>query len=111
MRFENRRWVILNASEAEDIDFSKVLQASADTLRWNNDNTKTFVKYEGPQPSFLMGKTVLTHSQVLSELENEEWQAPDLADVLKEFDKDGDGKLNKEEQATLRAKKPWWKFW
>jgi hypothetical protein len=77
MRFENRRYVILTASEAENIDFSKVLQRSADVLRWNNDNTKTLVKYEGSKPSFLSGKTALTHAQILTELENEEWQAPD----------------------------------
>jgi hypothetical protein len=73
MRFETRRYVILTASEAEGIDFSKVLQTSADTLAWNNDNTKTLVKYEGSKPRFLYGKDTLTHSQILTELENEEW--------------------------------------
>ena len=78
MRYENRRWVILTASEAEDIDFSKVLQVSADTLSWNDDGTKTFVKYEGNQPSFLSGKTALTHSQILTELAEDEWSSDPL---------------------------------
>ena len=73
MSYENRRWVILTDSEAESIDYSKVLQTSANTLRWNNDNTKTFVKYEGSKPSFLSGKTALTHSQILTELQKVEW--------------------------------------
>ena len=73
MRYENRRWVILTASEAEDIVFSQVLETSADTLRWNEDETKTFVKYEGSKPSFLTGKTALTHSQILTELTEDEW--------------------------------------
>jgi len=73
MSFSNRKWVILTASEAEGIDFSKVLQASVETLRWNNDDTKTFVKYEGSKPSFLRGKTALTHAQILTELTNDEW--------------------------------------
>ena len=73
MSHSNRKWVILTASEAEDIDFSLVIQTSADTLRWNNDSSKTFVKYEGNKPSFLSGKTTLTHAQILSELTNDEW--------------------------------------
>ena len=73
MSYENRRWVILTASEAEDIVFSQVLETSADTLRWNEDETKTFVKYEGSKPSFLTGKTALTHSQILTELTEDEW--------------------------------------
>lgn len=77
MSFSNRRWVVLTASEAEEIDFSKVLEGSADTLRWNNDRTKTFVKYEGSKPTFLNNKTALTHTQILNELSNEEWQGPE----------------------------------
>ena len=73
MSYENRRWVILTDSEAGSIDYSKVLETSANTLRWNNDNTKTFVKYEGSKPSFLSGKTALTHSQILAELQEDEW--------------------------------------
>ena len=73
MDYSNRKWVILTDSEAGSIDFSKVLQTNADTLRWNNDESKTFVKYEGNKPSFLSGKTTLTHAQILSELTNDEW--------------------------------------
>ena len=77
MSYSNRKWVILTASEASSIDFSKVLQEGADTLRWNNDESKTFVKYEGSKPSFLSGKTALTHSQILTELAEDEWQGED----------------------------------
>ncbi len=73
MSFSNRKWVILTSSEAESIDFTKVLESSAATLRWNNDNTKTFVKYEGSQPSFLSGKAALNYAQILTELEGAEW--------------------------------------
>jgi len=75
-RYDNRKWVILTASEAEGIDFSLVLQTSADSLRWNNDESKTFVKYEGGKPGFLHGKDTLTHSQILMELEKDEWCSP-----------------------------------
>ena len=36
-----RKYVILEASDVSSIDFDKVLETSADTLRWNLDNTKT----------------------------------------------------------------------
>ena len=71
---ENRKYVIIEASEVDSVDFSKVLETSANTLRWNNDNSKTFVKYEGSEPSFLSGKTTFTESQILEELQKTEWQ-------------------------------------
>tara|TARA_R110000824_G_scaffold53568_2_gene148244 strand:+ start:373 stop:615 length:243 start_codon:yes stop_codon:yes gene_type:complete len=72
-RFPNRKYVILTASEAEDIDYSSVMQRSAENLRWNADETKTIVKYEGTKPRFLYGKDTLSHAGILSELEKEEW--------------------------------------
>ena len=64
--FENRRWVIIDKDEVSSVDFSQVLETSVDTLRYNNDESKTFVKYEGSQPSFLSGKTEYNHSQILA---------------------------------------------
>ena len=71
--FENRKWVIITRDEVSSIDFSKVLESSSDTLRYSLDGSKTFVKYEGSQPSFLSGKTELNHSQILTELAGNEW--------------------------------------
>lgn len=76
MSYENRKWVILAALEAESIDFAKVLESGPDNLRWNNDNTKTFVKYDGNKPRFLYGKDTLTHAQILTELAKDEWSPP-----------------------------------
>ena len=72
---ENRRWVIIDKDEVSSVDFSQILETSADTLRYSNDGSKTFVKYEGSQPSFLSGKTEYNHSQILAILndENGEW--------------------------------------
>ena len=74
--FENRRWVIIDKDDVSSVDFSKVLETSADTLRYSNDGNKTFVKYEGSQPSFLAGKTVYNHSEILAildEVDGEWW--------------------------------------
>jgi hypothetical protein len=42
-----RTFVIFNVSEIGSIDFSEVLETSADTLRLSVDGTKTFVKWDG----------------------------------------------------------------
>ena len=74
---ENNKYVILTAVEASSIDFSKVKETSADTLLWNNDNNKTFVKYEGDAPSFLRDKRTLTQTEMIEELEKSEWDIDD----------------------------------
>jgi len=73
--FENRKWVIIDKDDVSSVDFSQVLETSADTLRYSVDGNKTFVKYEGSQPSFLSGKTEYSHSEILAILNNEdgEW--------------------------------------
>jgi len=42
-----RTFVIFNVSEIGSVDFSEVLETSADTLRLSVDGTKTFVKWDG----------------------------------------------------------------
>jgi len=49
--FENRKYVIINTSETGSVNFSQVLETSAQTLRLNVSGSKTFVKYEGNMPS------------------------------------------------------------
>ena len=69
--FENRRWVIIDKDEVSSVDFSKVVETSADTLRYSLDGSKTFVKYEGSQPSFLMGKAEYNQTEILAILRDE----------------------------------------
>ena len=69
------KYVIITSNEVSSINFSEVKETSASTLRYNNDNTKTFVKFEGSTPSFLNGKTQYTNDQILAILDDEagEW--------------------------------------
>jgi hypothetical protein len=69
----SRKYVIIDKAEVSSVDFSKVLETSADTLRYSVDGSKTFVKYEGEQPSFLSGKTENSHSEILEILGTAEW--------------------------------------
>tara|TARA_R110000824_G_scaffold107922_2_gene254631 strand:+ start:247 stop:489 length:243 start_codon:yes stop_codon:yes gene_type:complete len=75
----SRKYVIINADEVSSVDFSQVIETSAQTLRYNVDpaGTKTFVKFEGSTPDFLGGKTQYTHSEILTILATDEWTDPD----------------------------------
>ena len=74
-----KKYVIITSDDVSSVDFTKVQETSADTLRWNEDNTKTFVKFEGDTPSFLTGKTQYTYSEILTILNNVsgEWYIED----------------------------------
>ena len=84
MSIENRKYVIIPLVEVEDVDFSQVLQDSAETLRLSQDGEYTFVKFEGDTPSFLNGKTEYNHSQILSILKDSSgiWCISDLQAYL-----------------------------
>jgi len=44
--FSNRRWVIIPATEVDNIDFSQVMESSPGSLRYSVDGSKTFIKYD-----------------------------------------------------------------
>tara|TARA_Y100001972_G_C7399828_1_gene208021 strand:+ start:45 stop:269 length:225 start_codon:yes stop_codon:yes gene_type:complete len=69
----SRKYCIIDSSDVENVNFDQVLETSADTLRYNNEETQTFVKYEGAKPRFLYGKDTYTHSQILTILSGEDW--------------------------------------
>jgi len=73
MAYHNRKYVIIDASEVGSVDFSQVMETSADTLRYSLDETKTLVKFVGDTPSFLDGKTQYTHSEILNIVSGSEW--------------------------------------
>ena len=73
--WENRTYVILDANEISSIDFSQVQERSANSVRYNNDQSKFFVKFDGATPSFLNGKTQYTRADIraLITTEGSEW--------------------------------------
>ena len=73
-----RTYVIINSSDVSSVDFSKVAETSADTLRYSLDGTKTFVKFEGDTPSFLIGEPQYDQEEMLSILSGADWTDPDL---------------------------------
>ena len=69
----SRIFVILDADEVVNINFSEVIEDSAETLRFSLNGDKTIVKFAGETPDFLVGKTTHTPSEMLAILQTEEW--------------------------------------
>lgn len=76
----DRKYVIFDCSELPSVNFSEVMETSADTVRKSVDETKTFVKYEGTQPASVAALTTksqeYTHEEILAILATSEWTAP-----------------------------------
>ena len=79
-----KKYVIIDASDVSSVDFSQVLEDSADTIRYSVDRAKALVKFEGDTPSFLSGKTEYNHSQILSILRDSSgiWHISDFQAYL-----------------------------
>tara|TARA_R100001463_G_C3472299_1_gene216023 strand:+ start:501 stop:740 length:240 start_codon:yes stop_codon:yes gene_type:complete len=65
MSFE-RKYVILDISELDNLDFSKVMEDSAETIRKNLAGTQFFVKFTGTIPEQLKGKDTYNHTDIMS---------------------------------------------
>ena len=68
-----RKYVIINTNEVSGVDFSKVLETSADTLRHSLNSSKALLKYDGNQPSFLDGKIEYNYEDIKEILDGSEW--------------------------------------
>lgn len=79
--YENREFMIFSVTELDQIDFTQVLETSADTVRKSVDGTKTFVKWNGPGiPSSVDSLTTkegpYTYDEILAILATPEWTDP-----------------------------------
>ena len=72
----SKSYVIIDSDEVSSVDFSQVMETSAETLRFSLDGDQTFVKYNGAKPRFLYGKDTLSHSEILGVLATEDWTDP-----------------------------------
>jgi hypothetical protein len=78
--YPDRRFVIFSVIELNQINFNQVLETDADTVRKSVDKTKTFVKYDMPQPSSVSSLTSksqeYTYDEILTILATPEWTTP-----------------------------------
>ena len=75
-----RTFLIIPVGELNKVDFSQVLETSPDTVRRSVDGTKTFIKWEGVEPTFL-GDIVgsegpYSYEEIISILATPEWTDP-----------------------------------
>jgi hypothetical protein len=79
--YDNREFMIFNVSELGAIDFTQVLETSADTVRKSVDLIKTFVKWDGntiPQcvQNLVTKEGPYTYNEILTILDTPEWTDP-----------------------------------
>lgn len=79
--YEHRQYMIFNCSELSTIDFTQVLETSADTVRKSVDQSKTFVKWEGTEVPTSIGALTTkegpyTHDGIISILSGLFWEDP-----------------------------------
>jgi hypothetical protein len=79
--YENRQFAIFSTTELNQINFTEVLETSAETVRKSTDGSLTFVKWdtETPPPSVQALTTIqgfYTYEEMLDILSGEEWTAP-----------------------------------
>jgi hypothetical protein len=75
--FSKISYMIVLASEVDQVDFSQVFETAPDTLRYSVDGKYTFFKYEGETPSSIEALTYkdgeYKHSEILNILNGPEW--------------------------------------
>jgi hypothetical protein len=78
--YDNRRFMIFNVSELNQIDFNTVLETSSDTVRKSINETKTFVRWDGTIPTCVSDLTTkegpYTYEEILTILATPEWTDP-----------------------------------
>jgi hypothetical protein len=83
--YDNREFMIFNVSELPQIDFTQVLETSADTVRKSVDETKTFVKWDGTIPQCVADLTTkegpYNYDEILAILATPEWSNPDTGSM------------------------------
>lgn len=78
--YPDRRFVTFDVTELNQINFSQVFETSVNTVRKSVNQTKTFVKYDMPQPSSVANLTTksqeYTYDEFLTILATPEWTDP-----------------------------------
>jgi len=85
--YEQRNFMIFSTSETGSIDFSEVLETSAQTLRLSVDGSKSFVKWDGETiPTSVDSLTTkegpYTYEEIVTILTGSEWVHLDPTDDL-----------------------------
>lgn len=84
--YEHRNYIIFPVSELYKVDFEQVLETSVETVRKSVDGTKTFVKWDGEEPSFVStlngAEGPYNYDEILSILNTSEWTSPFTGSIV-----------------------------
>tara|TARA_Y100000015_G_scaffold39276_1_gene42958 strand:+ start:521 stop:766 length:246 start_codon:yes stop_codon:yes gene_type:complete len=73
----SRKYLIIPTSELSKVDFSQVCETSIETVRKSVDETKTFIKWDSDEPSFISNLTgtegPYTKEEILTILATDAW--------------------------------------
>lgn len=77
-----RTYLIFQSSDIDSVDFSQVCETSAATVRRSVDTNKTFIKWDGDEPSFVSGLSntegPYTKQEIQTILATDAWTDPTL---------------------------------
>lgn len=78
--YENKKFLIFPVTELDKVDFNQVGETSEETVRKSVDETKTFIKWDNEDPSFISDllntEGPYSYDEILSILSTEEWSKP-----------------------------------
>jgi len=69
-------YAVISTADVDNVNFDELLDTGADTLRYNNDNTKCIVKWIGSIPSSIAAISYegpYTHQEIKQILKTESW--------------------------------------
>jgi len=73
-------YLIIKTDEVNKIDFNQVRETSVDTLRYSLDGTKTFIKWDYEEPTFINDfewtEGPFNHDEMINILSTNEWTDP-----------------------------------
>jgi len=83
---ENRKYLIIQTSDLDNVDFDKVLITSKETVRKSVDETKTFIKWDNDTPKFINSLSntegIYTYEEIAEILQSEEWSPPQTGSMV-----------------------------
>lgn len=78
--YNDRKFMIFNVMELNQIDFNEVLETSSDTVTKSVNQIKTFVKWDNLIPECVNNLTTkegpYTYNEILEILNTNEWTVP-----------------------------------
>lgn len=79
-----RKYLIIPTSELAKVDFSQICETSAETVRKSVDETKTFIKWNSDEPSFVSNLTgtegPYTKEEIRTILATDAWTSTEEGD-------------------------------